>query len=299
MRMKACTCGSHLSSALYRIFFTSLFLSTALCSVALPIHAGTDQQSSAPAVTPTAVDEKSAPEITSHDVISTFKVDVNLVTARVVVRDTHGRPVRNLRREQFRIFDEGKLQNISRFSVEETAAQEPERAAGTKQAEGSMTPQFGEATFNPALPDRYVAIVIDDINTNEEDLIRAKQAAERYLVEAALTTTRVAMFSTSGATTLDFTDDRERLRHALSRVQHRSPARANVGSQCPYLNYYLADLIINKNDQRALAVVVDDLHRCMHTPPGKQDDELARAAAMSELQAGVMSYALHCCCCRT
>src|ERR1017187_4373556 len=61
-------------------------------------------------------------EISSHDVAPTFKLQVerNLVVVRVVVRNGKGATVDNLRKEDFQLFDRGKVQTISHFSVEKT-----------------------------------------------------------------------------------------------------------------------------------------------------------------------------------
>src|SRR5215469_1242044 len=60
----------------------------------------------------------STPEITSHDETTTFKVKVNLVEVRVVVRDAKGHAIGNLKQENFQLLDNGKPQVISQFSVE-------------------------------------------------------------------------------------------------------------------------------------------------------------------------------------
>src|SRR2546421_11284109 len=57
-------------------------------------------------------------EVSSHDTPTTFKVRVNLVLVRVVVRDSQGKVVSNLKKEDFQLYDNRKLQTISSFSVE-------------------------------------------------------------------------------------------------------------------------------------------------------------------------------------
>jgi hypothetical protein len=57
-------------------------------------------------------------EIVSHDTPATFKVRVNLVLVRVVVRDNNGKVVANLKKEDFQLADERKPQIISSFSME-------------------------------------------------------------------------------------------------------------------------------------------------------------------------------------
>ena len=61
-----------------------------------------------------------APELTAHDT-PTFSTGVNLVSVPVVVRDRDGHAVGTLRKEDFQLFDKGKPQIISKFSIEKTA----------------------------------------------------------------------------------------------------------------------------------------------------------------------------------
>ena len=51
--------------------------------------------------------------------VPTFKVDVDLVLVEVGVHDEHGRAVGNLKQEDFRVFEDGKEQQIRAFSHEE------------------------------------------------------------------------------------------------------------------------------------------------------------------------------------
>ncbi len=55
-----------------------------------------------------------------------LKVTSNLVVVRVVVRDAQGKPVKGLRKEDFKLFDSGKEQPIAQFEVE--SAVEPPSA---------------------------------------------------------------------------------------------------------------------------------------------------------------------------
>src|SRR5260370_632818 len=53
-------------------------------------------------------------EVSSHETPTTFKVRVNLVLVRVVVRDAHGKIVPNLKKEDFQLYDNRKVQTISK-----------------------------------------------------------------------------------------------------------------------------------------------------------------------------------------
>ena len=61
---------------------------------------------------------QNAPEMSSHDTPATFSAKVNLVMVPVVVRNAQGKAIGTLQKEDFQLFDKGKPQVISRFSVE-------------------------------------------------------------------------------------------------------------------------------------------------------------------------------------
>ena len=74
--------------------------------------------------------EQNAPEMVQHDEAATFRTRVNLVMVPVVVHNRKGDAVGNLEKEDFSLFDKGKLQEITRFSVEKTGPGEPFKRRG-------------------------------------------------------------------------------------------------------------------------------------------------------------------------
>src|SRR5258706_7975662 len=62
--------------------------------------------------------KSSVAEVVTRDSATTFKVRVNLVLVRVVVRDEHGKVVENLKKEDFVLSDNRKPQTISTFSMD-------------------------------------------------------------------------------------------------------------------------------------------------------------------------------------
>ena len=130
-----------------------------------------------------------------QDTGTTFKLRVNLVQVHVIVRDSAGKPVENLRKEDFLVYDTGKLQAITTFGVE-TAKSRKERAeaaAKTQTGEGE-TPAGGSVS----LPERFVALTFDDIHLKMEDAVTVRMAAGRFL-DAMSPGDRVGIFSTSGS----------------------------------------------------------------------------------------------------
>src|SRR5882762_3829007 len=74
-----------------------------------------------------------ASEVTTRDTPPTFRVRVNLVLVRAVVRDATGKVVTNLKKEDFQLSDNRKPQVISTFSIE--TPESHKLASTTKPAE--------------------------------------------------------------------------------------------------------------------------------------------------------------------
>ena len=205
-------------------------------------------------------------EVSTHDTPATFRTKVNLVLVPVVVRDRQGRAVGDLRKEDFQLFDRGKPQTISSFSVE-TLTSQTVAPVKTETAPAVSGGEEAPAAINPAdIPNRFVVYFFDDVHLAQGDLMQVRNAAERHMNESLVPTDRVAIFTTSGRTTLDFTDDRAKLHATLLRLSPQPIARA-MSQLCPDISYYQADLIFNQNDPMALQAAVQDAIACMNLDP--------------------------------
>jgi VWFA-related protein len=89
-------------------------------------------------------------------------------------------------------------------------------------------------------------------------------------------TDRAAIFTTSGQGQLDFTDDKAQLIATLNRIQLRPLAKTG-STPCPNVSHYVADLIQNKHDERALETVTQDALHCAYF----DDPTMLRAAEQS------------------
>jgi VWFA-related protein len=220
-------------------------------------------------------------EMSSHDAPATFSTKVNLVMVPVVVRDSKGKAIGTLQKGDFQLFDKGKPQVITRFTVEKAGeATIPAEVADDAALENSA----GAAAPKPAGPiaQRFVLYLFDDVHTTMPDLIQARNAADKHLTESLDATTRAAIFTTSGQNNVDFTDDRAKLHEALMKLMSR-PTLGPRGSQCPDMSYYMADLIFNKNDSTALnAAATEVLATCAPPPPGNSAAATAAALQMAQ-----------------
>jgi VWFA-related protein len=208
-----------------------------------------------PATSKPVPDTKS--EVAIQDSGTTFKLRVNLVQVHVVVRDQKGNPVDNLHKEDFLLYDQGKLQSISTFAVEtrETRRAKAEAAAKTQVEEGDQAKQ-------PAviMPDRFVAMVFDDTHFEVSDISNVRVQVSKFL-DTLAPTDRVAIYSTSGQLTHDFTSDKEDLKKTLLGLFPR-PRFTHNSQDCPSVSHYEADQVINKDNSQVFSVVLQETLQC-------------------------------------
>jgi len=202
-------------------------------------------------------------EIATHDEPTTFKVNVKLVVVRAVVRNSEGHAVGNLHQEDFQVFDRGKPQVITQFDVEQPGTVAA-KALRTSVENSGNTPS-GETSSAiakaPAAPERFVAYLFDDVHLEFGDLAHVREAAERHFATLK-PTDRAAIFTTSGQTTLDFTDDRAKLHEALIHLRPTPINSRSFKDVCPEISYYQADLIVNKQDNEAVEVAIQEAGEC-------------------------------------
>ena len=205
-------------------------------------------------------------EVATHDTPATFRAKVNLVLIPVVVRDGQSRAVGNLTKDDFRVFDMGKPQAIASFSREAVASRAPQPPAPSSTGAPSTEAPAMENKPAAPMPDRFVAYLFDDVHLSAGDLAQVRAAAERQLNDSFAPTDRAAIFSTSGRTRLDFTDDHAKWHETLLSLRPEPVARPQF-AECPDVSYYAADLIVNKNDQTALNAAANDALACMSFAP--------------------------------
>lgn len=215
-------------------------------------------------------------EVTVQDQGTTFRLNVNLVQVHVTVRDGSGKPVANLRKEDFLLYDQGKPQAISTFSVE-TRESRREKA---KIAASSASTDEASGQKASVLPDRFIALVFDDTHISMQDAAYLRTQADKFL-DGIAPTDRVGIFSTSGEMSHNFTNDKEALKKTLlSLIPHaRFPVDPSV---CPDINFYEANQIVNYQNTDVLnvlkQVVIDICPPVVGGPTAAQQLQMAANA---------------------
>ncbi len=218
---------------------------------------GTQQTPQAPPADPSQnapKPEAKAPndEIVSHDSPATFKLRVNLVLVRVVVRDADGKVIANLKKEDFQLADDRKPQIISSFSEETPASRAP-----TVDAEDATS--VGTPVKAADLPQRFVTLFFDDLHLSQQDAMFSRQATTK-LFATMVARDRFSIFTTSGEVEQDFTGDGGKLEAAVQRILPHSLAQGSGG--CPPMTLDEAFMIAAAMDPTAMQVAIQDYFNC-------------------------------------
>ncbi len=163
-----------------------------------------------------------------------FKVPVNIVTIRATVKDKQGNPVADLNQNDFKIYEDGKLQEINSFAREtfplsREPAQDPKNATASAKSSPSLKPPVYLTRH------RMISLIIDDLMLDSlENLPRLIQAVQEYVIHDVAPFDQIAILSGSAQIQVPFTDDKqilqERIAGILGAIQRNVPAK-----QCPDL----------------------------------------------------------------
>src|SRR5580704_6611063 len=156
---------------------------------------------------------------------SSIRVTSELVLANVVVRDKKGNLIRDLKKEDFTLFEDGKKQQISTFDFENVDQLEtPGGAEKTVTGEAAETAGPAGVLKKSDAPvmnarDRRVIVLFFDFSAMEpEQIERCVDATKKYINAQMQPADIVALvsLSTNMRVDLDFTDDKPKILSVLS-----------------------------------------------------------------------------------
>lgn len=219
---------------------------------------------------------------------STIRVAVDSVLIPVVVRDHQGRAIGDLTKEDFQVFDRGKPQSISGFTLEtRSSAQNIEAAANPGSTpNGTADPAQATSIPNSAQPPRCTVLLFDDMHLNQGDLMRAKAVGTKLLETPISKREAIAVVSMSGKNS-GLTQNSAKLREAVAALSVKNLYR-RAGPSCPDISYYEADLIRNKHDSAALENAINNYLSCSNSIGATHDisQRAVEGAAARELDLG-------------
>src|SRR5712692_4371747 len=124
----------------------------------------------------------------------TFKVRVDYVEVDVVVTDRQGNLVRDLKKEDFQVLEDGKAQTINTFTMVDIPV---ERADRPLFAASPIEPDV--KTNEKPFDGRVYVMVIDDLHTRFGRSVRVKTAAKQFIERRLGANDLMAVVHTAGA----------------------------------------------------------------------------------------------------
>ena len=189
----------------------------------------------------------------------TLRIATELLQFEVLVTDKDGKPVRDLKRADFELREDGKPQDISYFSFGTST-----RPARWLTAEPPKTATTTSTTPTAAPSKRYLVLVVDDLHLSAESLLQTRQALLKFVDQQLTADEQVALITTSGQLWVyqQFTNKREILKRAINRLAAAERRASSLANDVPRLTSYQAELIQNR-DSDALQVAVNEILRNM------------------------------------
>ncbi len=190
------------------------------------------------------------------------RIETELVQIDVVVVDKAGKLVRDLRREDFELYEDGKKQQVSHFAAG-TATRPAKWLTLEKKKTGN------EATAVPAeiAAGRYIVLAVDDYHLAPENLILTRRTLLKFINEQMVAGDQVAVVTTSGNIGMfqQFTNERGVLERAITRLNVQTRT-VTSSFDVPRITDYQAEMI-DRNDQDAIEIAIQEILRLEPPPP--------------------------------
>lgn len=180
----------------------------------------------------TSAAQQNPPSIDDQDVI---RINTNLVQVDAMVTKD-GKPVTDLKAEDFEIFQDGRRQTITNFSyVSNVPASLAATAGGAaKSKESKATPPIPPAVIKSEDARRTVALLVDDLGLSFESIAQVRNQIGKFLGELS-PSDLVAIIRTGGevGALQQFTNDRRVLQSAVDHLRWNPCSRVGISTLAP------------------------------------------------------------------
>lgn len=196
------------------------------------------------------------------------RITTDLVQLDIIVTDRSGKPVKDLKREDFELLEDGKVQAITHFA--QGTAAKPARWITSARPSGGTAGAAAPASLEPR--SRYLVFMVDDLHISFENLTLAKRALSKFVKNNLMSGDLVAMATTSGQIGLlqQFTKERAAIDRAINRL-YLQERKVTSAYDIPRISDYQAELI-DMGDPDAIELAVQEILKlenpqAANTPP--------------------------------
>ena len=161
---------------------------------------------------------------------STFRIETNVVTVNVTVLDKEGKPIENLTRDDFELYEDGKIQKLQAVDFQKlrsnvlpamTLAEKSEPAPLTK-AYNPVSEAAAKSSLLTKYQDRRLIVLLFDFSSMQPaEQARARDAAIKFLKAQMTSSDSVAVMVYGSAlkTVQDFSSDRDLLVNTIQKFR--------------------------------------------------------------------------------
>ena len=196
----------------------------------------------APFVSSNAQQGPNSPQASTQQRLPIFSVESTMVVVDVTVRDSKGKLVDDLKKEDFKIFEDNVPQSLVTFSAENVAigpvSKVANQSAGQPDAAQSQPQKIVNLALNPNAPvkkedleDKRLVILFFDLNSlGNENLIRSVDAARDFITKQTgpQDLMAIATYSSTLSLVQDFTNDREVILKTLNNISSNESEAATT-----------------------------------------------------------------------
>ncbi len=167
--------------------------------------------------------QQAAPQDSPDQGRAVFRAEVNYVEVDALVVDGQGNPVHDLKADDFEVFEDGKPQKVSAFSLVNIPVERPVRPLFADR------PVEADVQTNDRGEGRVYLLVLDDLHTDFTRTPRVKAAARRFIEEKFGTNDIAAVvFTGRGEDAQDFTNNTRLLLRAVDRFNGQKLQSATI-----------------------------------------------------------------------
>jgi VWFA-related protein len=211
----------------------------------------------------------------------TFSSTTNVVIVNVTVLDRSGKPIENLTKDDFAVYEDGKLQKLQSVDFQrlDNRVLPPLDQAKPRRVEPEQLSSTAKNSTSPRYQDRRLMVMLFDFSSMQAAAqIRAKQAALKFLSTQMTASDMVSImtFGTELQTVQDFTADRDLLTAAVNRFrvgessENASMADTGADAQDQSGQFVADESEFNIfNSDLKLAALEDAARRLAHFPEKK------------------------------
>ena len=169
--------------------------------------------------------------VEDNDVV---KISTTLIQVDVTVTDKEGKIIRDLKPEDFEIYENGKKQEITNFSFVSVDSATKQTQVKSNKTDKPLIP-LPPVSIKPEQVRRTIALVVDDLGLSFESVYYTRRALRKFVDEQMQPNDLVAVIRTgSGIGALQqFTSDKRQLYAAIENVKWNSLGRSGISTFAP------------------------------------------------------------------